>query len=87
MDPPRRNNLILKWDSHRKPLKSETRPRVSLATVNQLANDYANVRPGPTTLPQSLKARDSNNKVGRSSLGGSGTGNQQAIDQLLFVSS
>ena len=51
VDPPRRNNLILKWDSQRKPLKSETRPRVAQATVSQLANDYANVRPGPTTLP------------------------------------
>ena len=65
---PRRNNLILKWDSQRKPGQSETRPRVAAATVTQLVNDYANVRPGPTTLPQSLKGRD---KFIRSSIGSS----------------
>ena len=63
-----RNNLILKWDSQRKPGTSETRPRVAASTVTQLVNDYANVRPGPTTLPKGFKERG---KFIRSSVGSS----------------
>ena len=77
VDAPRRNNLILKWDSQRKPgLISETRPRVAASTVTQLVNDYADCRPGPTTNPhqqaQELK-KDGRDKFIRSSLGSAAT--------------
>ena len=66
LEPPRRNNLTLKWESNnsstRRAASTEKRPKNAI--INQFMNDYSSVRPGPTCLPQS-QAR---NRIGKSAV-------------------
>ena len=55
LEPPRRNNLTLKWESAltKKPPVTEVKQRNNI--IDQFMNDYASARPGPTVVPKRLR--------------------------------
>ena len=82
LEPPRRNNVTLKWECHstRRAASTDKRPAKN-AIINQFMNDYQSVRPGPTIYPTS-----SSNAV-RNKFGKSAAGVPISAESTMFVSS
>ena len=82
LEPPRRNNVTLKWESAstRRAVSTDKRPAKN-AIINQFMNDYQSVRPGPTIQPY-LSSNAVRNKFVKSAIGA-----PESSETTMFVSS